>query len=78
MSCHAIRTGRSTLPQILTLRRLIEGIKEKQLPPSELFYKILQNFIKFCKFLHDFMKYFLQTSHFYKIINYFVKLCMFL
>ena len=32
MSCHAIRTGRSTLPQILTLRRLIEGIKEKQLP----------------------------------------------
>ena len=25
-------TGRSTLPQILTLRRLIEGIKEKQLP----------------------------------------------
>ena len=26
------RTGRSTLPQILTRRRLIEGIKEKQLP----------------------------------------------
>ena len=32
MSCHAIRTGRSILPQILTLRRLIEGIKQKQLP----------------------------------------------
>ena len=52
--------------------------KKKRVYPSELFYKILQNFIKFCKFLHDFMKYFLQTSHFYKIIYYFVKLCMFL
>ena len=29
---NGFRTGRSTLPQILTLRRLIEGIKEKQLP----------------------------------------------
>ena len=29
---HGFRTGRSTLPQILSLRRLIEGIKEKQLP----------------------------------------------
>ena len=30
---NGFRTGRSTLPQILTLRRLVEGIKEKQLPP---------------------------------------------
>ena len=29
---NGFRTGRSTLPQILTLCRLIEGIKEKQLP----------------------------------------------
>ena len=32
MNQNGFRTGRSTLPQILTLRRLIEGIKEKQLP----------------------------------------------
>ena len=29
---NGFRTGRSTLPQILTLRRLKKGIKEKQLP----------------------------------------------
>ena len=29
---NGFRTGRSKLPQILTLRRLIEGIKQKQLP----------------------------------------------
>ena len=32
MNQNGFRTGRPTLPQILTLRRLIEGIKEKQLP----------------------------------------------
>ena len=32
MNQNRFRTGRSTLPPILTLRRLIEGIKEKQLP----------------------------------------------
>ena len=32
MNQNGFRTGRSTLPQILTLRRFIEGIKEKQLP----------------------------------------------
>ena len=32
MNQNGFRTGRSTLPQILTLPSLIEGIKEKQLP----------------------------------------------
>ena len=32
MNQNGFRTGRSKLPQILTLRRLIEGIKQKQLP----------------------------------------------
>ena len=39
---NGFRTGRSTLPQILTLRRLIEGIKEKRLPP-------ILNFVDFSR-----------------------------
>ena len=32
MNQNGFRTGRSTLSQILTLRRFIEGIKDKRLP----------------------------------------------
>ena len=44
---NGFRTGRSTLPQILTLRRLIEGIKEKQLPAILTFVDISKAFDTF-------------------------------
>ena len=41
---NGFRTGRSKLPQILTLRRLMEGIKQKQLPAILTFVDISKAF----------------------------------
>ena len=41
---NGFRTGRSTLPQILTVRRLIERIKEKQLPAILTFVDFSKDF----------------------------------